>query len=124
MLALRNPADAYRRADFDARVAGSDAKSLVLICYETLDIALASAIHAAARGDNPGKSAAITRAMSAITALQLGLRGDDGVAGALRQFLEAGRRTLLDNAIAFDADRVAALRQDFADIARAMNAAV
>ena len=72
MLALRNPADAYRRVDFDARVAGSDAKSLVLICYETLDIALASAIHAAARGDNPGKSAAITRAMSAITALQLG----------------------------------------------------
>lgn len=52
MLALRNPSEAYRRVDFDARVEGADPASLVLLCYETLTAALGSAIFAAERGDS------------------------------------------------------------------------
>ena len=120
MLALRNPSEAYRRIDFDARVEGADPTALVLLCYEALSTALGSALFAAERADNRGKSAAITRALSAVTALQMGVRGEDAVAGALRQFLEATRRQLLDNAIAFDPQGIAALRQDFEDIRSAL----
>lgn len=122
MLALRNPSEAYRRVDFDARVEGADPASLVLLCYETLTAALGSAIFAAERGDNRAKSAAITRALSAVTALQMGVRGEDGVTQAIRVFLEAGRRTVLDSAISFDATRIATLRQDFEDIRAALAA--
>ena len=118
MLALRNPSEAYRRIDFDARVEGADPQALVVLCYETLIAALGSALFAHERRDNAGKSSAITRAISAITALQMGVRGEAGVAAALHQFLEAGRR-----ALHFDTRRVATLRQDFQDIAGALSAA-
>jgi flagellin-specific chaperone FliS len=120
MLALRSPQEAYRRVQFDARIETASAHGLVALCFEQLDSALASASIASESRDNAAKSRALTRALSAITALQLGIEGEHGVAGALRTFYEAARRTLLDNAIAFDPAALAALRGDFADIARAL----
>ena len=120
MLALRNPAEAYRRVDFDARVEGADTQALVVLCYEQIISALGTASFAHCHGDNRAKSKALTRALAAVTALQLGISGTDGVAGALRQFYESARRTLIDNAVDFDAEQVAAMRQDFADIAAAL----
>ncbi len=123
MLALRSPQDAYRKVDFDARVEGADPRALVALCYEQLIAALGSAAFAHERADNGLKSKSLTRALAAITALQLGVNGSDGVAGALRQFFEAARRSILDSALAFDAAAIAAIRQDCADILRAMQAA-
>ena len=119
MLALRNPHEAYRRVDFDARVEGADPAQLVALCYEQASAALASALFAHRTGDNHTKSKAITRALSAITALQLGVSGDAGVADALRQFYGSVRRALLDNALHFDAGKIAAIRADLAEIAAA-----
>jgi flagellin-specific chaperone FliS len=123
MLALRNPHEAYRRVDFDARIEGADPAQLVSLCYEQASAALASALFANGAGDNMGKSQAITRALAAITALQLGIRGEGGVADALRQFYGAARRTLLDCAVQFDAERVAAIREDMLDIGGALGGA-
>lgn len=120
MLALRDPAEAYRRVDFDARVEGTDAQALVALCYEQVVSALGSADFAHRRGDNRGKSKAITRALAAITALQLGISAKDGIAAALYQFYESARRALIGNALHFDAGQVAAIRQDFSEIAAAM----
>lgn len=120
MMVQRNPGEAYRRIDFDARVAGADPQALVVLCYETVVTALGSALFCHDRADNRGKSAAITRAISAITALQLGLREEGSVSAALQQFLEAGRRGLLDAALAFDPAAVGAIRRDFSEIAQAM----
>ena len=106
--------------DFDARVEGADAQALVALCYEQVVATLVSAGFAHRRGDNRAKSRAITRALAAITALQLGISGNDGIAAALHQFYEAARRTLIDNALDFDPEQVAAIRQDFAEIAAAM----
>lgn len=106
--------------DFDARVEGADAQALVELCYEQVVTALAGATFAHRRGDNRAKSKAITRALAAITALQLGISGGDGIAAALHQFYESARRTLIDNALEFDPERVAAIRQDFAEIAAAL----
>ncbi|MCC6828089.1 MAG: flagellar protein FliS [Novosphingobium sp.] len=123
MLATRSPHEAYRRVDFDARVAGADPGQLVTLCYEQLISALGSAVYANGRGDNLLKSQSLTRALSAITALQLGVSGEDGMASALRQLYEAARRSILDSALAFDEKALSTIRQDFIEIARAMQAA-
>lgn len=116
MWLLCSPAEAYRRVDFDARVAGADPQALVALCYEQVVWALGSAGFAHVRGDNRAKSTAITRAVAAITALQLGVSGGGGVADALYQFYESARRALIDNALHFDAEQVAAIRRDFVEI--------
>jgi flagellin-specific chaperone FliS len=123
MLASRSPNEAYRRVDFDARVEGSDPRHLVGLCYEQLVSSLGSAIFAQERRDNSLKSQALTRALSAITALLLGIAGEDAMAQALRHLYEATRRAVLDSAIQFDAEKLGTIRQDFIEISRAMNAA-
>ena len=123
MLAHRNPQEAYRRVDFDARVAGSDPAHLVGLCYESAASAMSRALHAHASGDNHAKSQALTRALAAITALQMGISGDTGVAASLRQFYGAVRKTLLDNALSFDTGAITTVRQDLIEIAAALMAA-
>ncbi len=123
MLVRNTPQDVYRRVEFDARVGGSDQRQLVTLCYEQLIAALGTALSAATRGDNHAKSKAITRALSALTALQLGVSGDTEVAWALRHLYEATRRSLLDNVLSFDTGVIGEMRQDYQDILRAMSAA-
>ncbi len=125
MMLLTSPQEAYRRVDFDARVSGAGPAELVHLCYEHLVSALGTAVHADRRGDNCLKSRSMTRALTAITALQMGLTGGGdgdtgGVAGALNQIYEAARRTVLDSALHFDSERICVLREDFLEIGRAL----
>lgn len=120
MLANRSPHEAYRRVDFDARVEGANPQQLVGMCYEALAGALGTALYAHERGDNRLKSQSLTRALSAITALQLGVSDGSEVAGALRQFYESARKAVLDSVLDFDAATIAAIRRDCGDIAAAM----
>ncbi|MYL97502.1 flagellin [Novosphingobium sp. FGD1] len=125
MMLLTSPQEAYRRVDFDARVSGAGPAELVHLCYEHLVSALGTAVHADRRGDNCLKSRSMTRALTAITALQMGLAGGGdgdtgGVAGALNQIYEAARRTVLDSALHFDSERICVLREDFLEIGRAL----
>lgn len=116
----RNPQEAYRRVDFDARVAGADSRQLVALCYEQLTTALGTALFAAQTGDNLLKSQSLTRALSAITALQLGISSATGVGGALRQFYDSARKAVLDSVLDFDAATIDAIRRDCSEIAAAM----
>jgi flagellin-specific chaperone FliS len=120
MLAQRNPSEAYRRIDFDARVEGANPRQLVSLCYEQLISALGSAIFAYEQGDNRMKSQALTRTLATLTALQMGVSGQGGVAAALHQLYEAARCSVLDSVLSFDPKVIATIRQDFIDIARAM----
>ncbi|MDE8651120.1 flagellar export chaperone FliS [Novosphingobium album (ex Liu et al. 2023)] len=120
MLAVRSPHEAYRRVDFDARVNGATPAELVHLCYDHLVSALGTAIHANKIGDNSLKSRSLTRALTSITALQLGVNGQDGVAGALHQLYEGARRTILDSALRFDSARLAQIRTDFMEIGQAL----
>ena len=122
MLASRSPHEAYRRVDFDARVEGANPRQLVSLCYETLAGALGTAIYANEQGDNRLKSQSLTRALSALTALQLGVTGSDGVSVALRQLYHSARKSILESVIKFDRDVIAAMRQDFVEISGALAA--
>ena len=123
MLYSRSPYEAYRRVDFDARVEGANPGELVKLCYEQLCGALGTAIYAHEQGDNRLKSQSLTRALSAVTALQLGVDAEAGMSGALIQLYTATRRAILDSALEFDAQMMASIRQDFLDILKAMGSA-
>lgn len=123
MLLNASPTEAYRRVDFDARVEGASQEELVLLCFEQLIAALGTAMHAAEIGDNALKSSSLTRALSAVTALQLGVSESGGVAQALRQIYENARRTILDSALDFNPGRLTTLREDFREIGQALREA-
>lgn len=123
MLAQYNPQTIYRRIDFDARVSAADPGQLVELCYEQLISALGTALFAHDRHDNRMKSEALTRAVAALTALQLGIAGQGGVADALHHLYDAARRSVLDSALRFKPATIATIRQDFVDISGALGAA-
>ncbi|KHK93502.1 flagellar protein FliS [Novosphingobium malaysiense] len=120
MLLQQSPHEAYRRVDFDARVNGAKPAELVHVCYEHLVGALGTAIHAHRNGDNGLKSRSITRALTAITALQMGVSEDHEMGSALNQFYAAARRTILDSAVSFDTGQIESMRNDFTEIGQAM----
>lgn len=120
MLALRSPHEAYRKIDFDARVVGASPQQLVALCYEQLIAALGSAVFAHQNQDNRLKSQSLTRALSALTALQMGVSQEAAIAPALLQMYDAARRTVLDSVLAFDPAKLGIVRQDFIDISRAL----
>lgn len=123
MQLLRSPQEAYRQVDFDARIAGANPMQLVVLCYEQLASALGTAIHADRAGDRARKSAALARALSAITALAMGLDRDQPISAAVVTMLEAARKTVLGSVLQFDAEALNALKIDVQDIAIAFQTA-
>lgn len=117
-----SPHEAYRRVEFDARVSGADPAGLVLVCFEQFDRGLAAALGADQAGDNLRRSAGLTAALSAVTALQLGIDPASSMAAALNHYYTAARGSLLDCVLDFRASVIAALRADFAEVARALAA--
>jgi flagellar protein FliS len=123
MLMCRSPSEAYAKVDFDARVAGAGPRELVLVCYERLigEIDRACAAHAAA--DNAAKSQAITKALAALTALELGIDHDSPMATALLQLYRPARHALVEAVVAFDAVLLRRIRSDLDEIRLAFLAA-
>jgi flagellar biosynthetic protein FliS len=122
MLVQRSPDEAYRRVDFDARVASARPAELVALCYERVVEALGTAVLASDRGDMARKSEALTRALAAVMALRLGVKGHDGVSGALHQLYEGAAQAILGSVIDFDAAAIGRLRGDIREIAAALSA--
>lgn len=120
MLMRKDPGETYRRVDFEARVKGASSLQLVALCLEQAAGSLGRAIYAQASGDNGAKSAALTRAIAAITALELGVDSSNPVGQPLLQLYQAARRTILDNALRFDASQLETIRTDLLDIREAM----
>lgn len=116
----KDPSEAYRRVDFDARVRGADSRQLVDLCLEQVVGSVGRAIHAHERQDNAAKSAALTRAVSALTALQMGVDVSNPTAAALVQLYQSARNAILDCVTRFDADTLRTIRQDFSEIREAM----
>ena len=120
MLVQQSPHDAYRRVDFDARVASARPDQLVALCFEQFDLALGSAIAADRRGDNARRSASLTRALAALAALQLGVDRTAAGADALLQFYDGLRRSVLGSVPMFDPATLARARRDALDVAEAL----
>jgi len=123
MLAFTDPHEAYRRSQIDARVeGGTDPADLVRLCLEQAIGGLGLAIIAYERRDPAARSKALTRALSAVTALDMGDDSSAPLADALLQLYGAARRAILDSVLKFDGDTLRTVRQDFVEIARALSA--
>ena len=120
MLFHRDPSEAYRRVDFDARVKGATSRQLVDLCLEQVAGSVGRAIHAANSGDNGTKSRALTRAVAALTALQMGVDANAPTGAALIHLYQSARNTILDNVLNFDPARLGQIREDFVEIRQAM----
>lgn len=123
MLTARDPGEAYRRVDFDARVTGAAAYQLVDLCYEQLSGSIDRAIFAESRGDNAMKSAALTRAVAALTALQMGVDGNAPAGTALLTLYGNARKAVLDCAVRFDTAILRDIQRDFSEIREALRRA-
>lgn len=120
MLAQRDPYNAYQRVEFEARVNGASAQQLVHICYDQLISGLNTALLAHERQDASLKSQSLTRALSALTALQLGIDPESEMAEILSGFYNAARKSVLESSVQFDPDSLRTIREDFQEIRNAL----
>jgi flagellar protein FliS len=116
MLVRTDPYDAYQRVEFDARVNGASPAELVQICYDQLILALSTAILAEERQDVGLKSRSLTRAVTALMALELGIDRQHELAGVLSEFYGAARKTILSCSIEFDRESLSEIRDDFIEL--------
>lgn len=123
MLAYTNPDEAYRRSELDARVRGSGTQNLVLFCCEQVVVGLDSALLAHRREDRAMRSRGLTRALSALTALEMGIDREHPLSAALTALYAHARRVILDAVIDFGSDRLRAVRTDFDELASAFSSA-
>ena len=118
MLAFTDPGEAYRRSEIDAKIRGAGTAELVVLCLEQVGAGLGSAIAAAGRRDATARSAGLTRALSALTALEMGIDRSVPIASVLDGLYGAARRTILDCVTRFNAAQLALVRKDFLELAQ------
>lgn len=123
MLALTDPNEAYRRSEIDARIRGSQAGDLVTFCLDQAISGIGHAVLADRQGNATIRSKGLTRALTAITALEMGIDRSSPLAEALLQLYGAARKTLLDCVTRFDAEGLETIRADFSEIRAAFAAA-
>lgn len=120
MLAPTDPREAYRRSAFDARVQGGDTAALVRLCLEQAIAGLGTSLLAHERNDLALRSQGLTRALTAITALDMGVDRNAPLAAALLQVYGAARREVLGSVTDFQPSRLEAVRSDFVEIEAAL----
>lgn len=116
LLQLGNPDQAYRRSSVDARIQGASAQDLVRICMEQVISGLGTAIRAHETRDNARRSAGLTRAHAALTALTMGIDQNAPLAGALNQLYASAREAILGSVAQFNTPLLTQVRDDFREI--------
>ncbi|EDL49946.1 flagellar protein FliS [Erythrobacter sp. SD-21] len=124
MLSRAKPRDAYRQASFDARLLGSSRDELVLFCLEDFIDNLGQLELADRRFDHAARSRAITRCVTALTALELGIDRSAEMGATLAQFYGSAKNTLLNSIRQTDQGSVDSMKADFGDIANAFRQAM
>ncbi len=123
MIALaRSAADTYRSVDFDARVSGATPADLTDLCFEQLVVSLGRALHAQEARNPAGRSNALSRAVSCLLALEMGIAGQEGIAATLRELYARARASVLASVLHWDEPTLRRIRDDFADIREALRA--
>lgn len=122
MLHPLEPAEAYRRVELDAWIAGSDQRQLTRVCLAEAVASLGRALAWDEKGDDDRRDMALLRGMSATQALLLGVDRSQPLGPALfTVYGEAGKR-LTAALRRFDRLVVASVRQDLSDIEEAFAA--
>jgi flagellar protein FliS len=124
MLSRSKPNEAYRQASFDARLLGSSRDELVIFCLEDFLENLGHLQLADARCDSTGRSRAITRCVTALTALELGIDRSAELGASLAHLYGSAKGVLLSSIRATDTASISAIKNDFSEIANAFRGAM
>lgn len=117
------PAEAYRRVQLDAWIAGGDARQLTRICLAEAVGALGRALLWHDRGDGARRSGALGKALSCTQALRLGVDGTQPLGGALLVVYGDTAARLARSLGRFDREGVQAVRDDLLELEQAFNTA-
>lgn len=123
MLAARDPGLAYRRSNFEARLLAASAHDMVIMCLEDFLANLVRFEQADARDDREARSSALTRCITSLTALEMGVDRMAPLGDTLLQFYAAAKSALLGMMVTVDRGRLRSIRTDFEDIRGSFRAA-
>ncbi len=123
MLAARDPGLAYRRSSFEARLLAASPHDLVIMCLEDFLVNLVRFEQADRRDDREARSTALTRCITSLTALEMGVDRSAPLGETLLQFYAAGKSALLGMVVSIEAGRLRTIKNDFEDIRRSFRAA-
>lgn len=122
MLCATDPAEAYRRVEFDACVAGSDSHALVMLCIEDVRSALTRALWGESHGRNDVTQAALRRAHNGLGALRLGVDASVPLGQQLLTLYGAMTDSVVACRTRFNREALARIIADLSDIAEACGA--
>lgn len=123
MLAARDPGLAYRRSSFEARLLAASPQDMVIMCLDDFLTNLVRFEQADLRHDREARSAALTRCITSLTALEMGVDRAAPLGETLLRFYAAAKAGLLGMMVCFEAERLHAIRADFEDIRSSFRAA-
>lgn len=115
-----NPAEAYRRVELDACVAGSSGADLVRLCIGDVRAALKQALWANANGRDDIRRGALARARTGLVALRLGVDMASGLGPALLTFYDSMAHSIGASQLRFDREGIERVQTDLDDVASAI----
>lgn len=112
----RNPAEAYRRVELDARIEASSGEKLTLICLEEAIAALAQALLALERSPDRPPTEPLTRAHGIAVWLARSVAPQNPLYGPMTQFYGGLAAAISRNMRQASMAELAQVREDFADL--------
>ena len=116
MLAASNPGLAYRHSSFDARLFAATPGDLVLICLDDFLANLVRFEQADLRDDREARSGALTRCITSLTALEMGVNRSAALGQSLLQIYAAAKSALLGMVVTVEVGTLRRIKTDFAEI--------
>lgn len=116
MLAASNPGLAYRHSSFEARLLAATPGDMVLICLEDFLANLVRFEQADLRDDREARSGALTRCITSLTALEMGVDRSAPLGQSLLQIYAAAKSALLGMVVAVEVGTLRRIKSDFAEI--------
>ncbi len=110
------PAEAYRRVEREACIAGSDSGGLVRLCLEEVISALGQAIWADRSARPHLRSRSLMRAQSGLLALKLGVDRESPISTSLFTLYDAALDAIVTAQRRFDPVIMEKVRADMSDI--------
>ena len=123
MLAASDPGLAYRHSSFDARLLAASPQDMVIMCLDDFLANLVRFEHADLRDDREARSTALTRCITALTALEMGVDRSASLGQSLLQFYAAAKSALLGMLVTIEVGRLRAIKADFEDVRSSFRAA-
>lgn len=123
MLASRDPGLAYRRSSFEARLLAATPQDMVIMCLDDFLANLVRFEQADLRDDREARSAALTRCITSLTALEMGVDRASPLGETLLQFYAAAKSALLGMIVSIEVSRLRTIKADFEDICGSFRAA-